>query len=1279
LKKNTLTNLGRFFHSLRAGCVLAAFHGGHGLRKIVRLALKIILVVYFLAAALFLIMRYAVLPNVDRYKPEIEQYASQKIGRQISIESIKVSWTGLNPQLSLSKFIIRDKQGVQALELPVVNTTVSWWSLAVLDLRLSKLELLQPSLKVQRDRTGVLTVAGFPLAKDIKGSDDEAGLNWILAQYEISIHDGRVQWSDELKANPELNLSDVNFVLRNNWRQHQFALQAKPPSNLAAPFDLRGNFQQSVFARKKIDTSSWSGELYSELQQADLPAIHRYFPFPIKLDKGLGSVRSWVKIEKGRLADFTADVKLTDVIGKFRRDLPILDMAQVSGRLVASERIVKGRKYLSSIFGESGHSLALVNFSMQTRDGLVLPATTLRETFTPGENGQAEKVELYAKTLDLNSLANFAEHLPIPADQRQILLEVAPKGILKEFTARWQGVFPEIANYSVKGQFLNLEMRPQQAQLARLKNGKIPAKAAIPAIPGFENLSGSIDASDKGGSFTLDSSNLSLQLPSYFLDPIMPFSRLKMEAQWQFEANDQLIFRVNHMDFQQDGAVGVVTGKHVLSMREPGLGRVELIGHLNGFDLKTIKRFIPEQTPEHLRHWLSEALLDGTANDVTLRLKGNLVNFPFKKNVASFADQEEFSVRGNIVGGHLNFLPGVFAENNVSPFWPTIENIKGSFIFDRARMEIRGDSGSTQNVAVSKVKAVIDDLSDHNAVLQIDGIALGSLQGMLNYVKASPVDHWLGDFLHDTVATGNSQLNLKLHLPLNSIIDSKVNGLLQLNNVDATLQPDLPLMSAVNGRLDFNERGVTLNALRGTMLGGSVIANGGTQKDGVIRIRLDGAASDDGIKKYFSQYNLERLFDKLSGTSNYSAQINVKKRLTEVIVESSLQGMALNFPVPLKKASESALPLRFEILPEFVANNSEQRDEIKINLGDIFNAHYWRKKGIEKVDKWKMVKGTIGVSATAQVPEHGLNIRVEQKTVNVDDWLTAFEASNLETSLGNAKTIDLKAKPEFLQYLTPTAFSVLTDELQVLGKKLEKVVVGASQQAGLWDADLDSKQASGHVTWSIFGERRELGHITARLSRLHIPKSAVADVGDLLESKNTTRRIPSVDIIADNFELLGKKLGHLEITANNTIVEQGREWHIDKLSLKNDDAELSATGKWSLREKDSLTSLNYVLTVLNAGKLLDRFEFMDVLRGGKGRLEGDMQWIGLPFVMDIPSMSGQFQLKLATGQFLKVDPGAAKLLGVLSMQSLTRRLTLDFRDVFSEGFVFDSIAGTATY
>lgn len=56
-------------------------------------------------------------------------------------------------------------------------------------------------------------------------------------------------------------------------------------------------------------------------------------------------------------------------------------------------------------------------------------------------------------------------------------------------------------------------------------------------------------------------------------------------------------------------------------------------------------------------------------------------------------------------------------------------------------------------------------------------------------------------------------------------------------------------------------------------------------------------------------------------------------------------------------------------------------------------------------------------------------------------------------------------------------------------------------------------------------------------------------------------------------------------------------------------------------------------------------------------------------------MNGQFDVKMGRGQFLKADAGAAKLLGVLSLQALPRRLLLDFRDVFYEGFAFDTVVG----
>ena len=45
------------------------------------------------------------------------------------------------------------------------------------------------------------------------------------------------------------------------------------------------------------------------------------------------------------------------------------------------------------------------------------------------------------------------------------------------------------------------------------------------------------------------------------------------------------------------------------------------------------------------------------------------------------------------------------------------------------------------------------------------------------------------------------------------------------------------------------------------------------------------------------------------------------------------------------------------------------------------------------------------------------------------------------------------------------------------------------------------------------------------------------------------------------------------------------------------------------------------------------------------------------------------------GRLLSVEPGSGRLFGLLSLQELPRRLSLDFADLFAKGFAFDKIEG----
>jgi uncharacterized protein YhdP len=99
--------------------------------------------------------------------------------------------------------------------------------------------------------------------------------------------------------------------------------------------------------------------------------------------------------------------------------------------------------------------------------------------------------------------------------------------------------------------------------------------------------------------------------------------------------------------------------------------------------------------------------------------------------------------------------------------------------------------------------------------------------------------------------------------------------------------------------------------------------------------------------------------------------------------------------------------------------------------------------------------------------------------------------------------------------------------------------------------------------------------------------------------------------------------------------------------------------------------------VIDIGRMLERLGYTDAVRRGTAKLEGKVSWAGTPTQIDHATLGGTLKAEAANGQFNKLEPGVGRLLGILSLQSLPRRITLDFRDIFSEGFAFDSIGGSA--
>jgi uncharacterized protein YhdP len=165
-----------------------------------------------------------------------------------------------------------------------------------------------------------------------------------------------------------------------------------------------------------------------------------------------------------------------------------------------------------------------------------------------------------------------------------------------------------------------------------------------------------------------------------------------------------------------------------------------------------------------------------------------------------------------------------------------------------------------------------------------------------------------------------------------------------------------------------------------------------------------------------------------------------------------------------------------------------------------------------------------------------------------------------------------------------------------------------------------------------------------------------------------------MEISIDDLLYKNKQIGHFELTG----YPEGQDWRLRRLHISNPDGSISGDGLWHTAQARSQTQLNLLMDISNAGKILARSGYPNTVKNGSGKLAANLNWNGQPDDFNYATLDGTLKLDTGKGQFLKMDPGIGKLLGILSLQALPKRITLDFTDVFSSGFEFDNINGNAT-
>ncbi|QSI75828.1 YhdP family protein [Niveibacterium microcysteis] len=1147
----------------------------------VRVAVRLAVAAFFIAGLALLALRYAVLPRVGEWRPQVEQRLSLAIGLPVKLARLDADWDGLRPRLRLHDLRLHDANGAEALRLASVDASLSWRSLFVGAVRLHQLTVDRPVLSLQRDTDGAVHLQGLPATR---GADHNALTEWVFAQPSIVIRGARLTWVDLKRGAPPLAMTQLNLRLENDGREHRFGLTAQPPIALASPIDLRGRLE----GERGSTADHWSGQLYASVDRADFAAWHPWFDWPMHVASGVGGTRLWLTLEAGAPVAAVSELALRDVKLLFGDRLGALSLRRLTGHLEAARRggtwLIGGREL--ALHTGAGQALAPASFHLER---------------SAAEGGKPAHGEFSATQLDVGALAAMAAHLPLPSAWRDRLQVLAPHGVFEQIKLAWTGEDGVPAQYRVATRFKGLGLAPHGLW------------------PGGDGWSGSLEANERGGRYDLSVAKGEIALPAVFEQGEIPIDEAAFVGDWTLRKGEASV-RLTDGRFSNADAAGSASG--VWRTRGTGPGEIDITAQLSRADGRAVWRYMPLVVAADVRHWLRDAITGGVAEDARLVLRGDLAHFPFTDD-----PKGAFTVDARVRGSRLAYAPA----------WPAIDDIDGSLHFNRARMEIDADRGKVFGANVSKVKAVVADLNQGHLV--VDGHAAGPTREFLQFLNASPIAASVGYFTRGVEAVGDGALSLHLAVPLADPVKTTTEGEFRFADNRLRLLPGLPELSSASGRFSFTESRFAIPEASGLFLGTPVKVRGDTRRDGAIEIEARGSVA---VRHLASQFP-SPVWDHLAGETPVTARVVTREHDVSLALDTSLLGVASSLPEPFNKPASQVQPMHLDW--RWSGSGQQGRQQVEGGLAGRARVRF---ELFDRPEGLQIEQGVLALGgAEASLPAHGLALRARLDRLDLDAWRSAIGRSGYDEGAPPFDSIDVRA-----------------GDLVLKGLRFHDQGFTAQRTGTLWQGQLKGPAAEGDVSIDMAGA----GRVQGRLSRLALLPAQRRTLPLVEQVNGGERQMPRLDIKVASFAHAARELGALTLRGT----PDGNDWLLDELLLSNDDGKVAMTGAYI----DGHTRVRFELDAHDAGALLGRLGHAGLLRRGEVSAKGFLDWQGAPEAPQLASLSGGFDIKASSGQFSKIDPGMGRLLGVFSLQALPRRATLDFRDVFSEGFAFDSVSGS---
>lgn len=715
-----------------------------------------------------------------------------------------------------------------------------------------------------------------------------------------------------------------------------------------------------------------------------------------------------------------------------------------------------------------------------------------------------------------------------------------------------------------------------------------------------------------------------------------PMQRLAAKVQWQKQSSGWTLWsrdlEVETDDLTLKGWFSLLLSEHSAPLLSAS-ARVDVLRGEHAF------RYFPEPVMgTELVDYLQGAIKGGQAKGAEVLWYGRPLDFPYQDNNGIFQAR----------------VPLRQAQFQFDPQWQPLSALSLDLLFENDGLYMQGETGRLGQVNASNIDARIAPL-DEDGTLELSANINGKGEAVTDYLQHSSLASSVGITLEQIQVAGPLNGQLALSIPLNGD-EVAVNGQVDFLDNKVRVKPlDLPLQG-VSGRLVFDEQKTSFKKMQAQWHEQPLqLDYSGQQTSENYEVTL-GITGQLQAKKLGA---LSPALSELSGKTDWQGQLDLTLPDQGPVsyrfrANSALTGLGSTLPPPLNKKRDQAKH------SELTVTGDLEQARLALNVGP----HIRGQAKLAFANVGPQVQ-RLWLSAGSNTSPHSapLDIAVKVPDVVLDDWLS------LLNKVQRAQALSGPATNSGIRWPSPYRVDVQASRAQLWQQPLNQLkVLVQPYQTNRHQVQIQAEQAKGRV---LFGGAQAL---QADFNRLWLGQTPIVgqESGEQSDITVSPEQVPALQLNCDDCRWQQLALGKLRVS----LQPERNKVLLTEFNLDGPLLQAQAQGQWLQEDKVNLSRLEWQSNSPSLERLWKALGKTSPFSDTSAKLSGQLRWLNVPWQPELAQMNGSLAMNTGAGVLRDINDKGAGLLSVVSLESLMRRLRLDFRDLYAEGFYFDRISAS---